>query len=193
MPAISRLRARDAAEPPFAPAIATLLIVLLALVILGVASVGALFLLRHVRRRRRLASPQPHDNIPAAPAMTSPAAFLQRKPSHKRAAAVTAAPLGPVHYPSADEKAALMGGEKDSRSSSPVPEIRITFPDEEGAKAGSRRSVVVTISDRGAVGLEPCRDEPAPPYQTPADGRFQSLDMERMGGLREKGGEKQWA
>ena len=195
MPAISHLLARDAASPPFAPAVSTLLIVLLALVVLGIVSIGALFLLRQIRRRRRLQQSQPSSE----PAMTAPSAFMQRKPSHTRRN-ITAAPYG-RHSPSisvaatTDENSAFLGEKSGSRPESPVPEIRITFPEEEGAKggSGSRRSVVVTISDQGSVGLEPCRDEePLPPYQR-AEGRFQSLDMERMGGLREKGSEKQWA
>ncbi|KAJ5727411.1 hypothetical protein N7493_005231 [Penicillium malachiteum] len=70
---------------------------------------------------------------------------------------------------------------------SPVPEIRITFPEEEDAsgRRKSGRSVVVRISDAGSVGLEPCNDD-LPPYQSSDSERFQSLDIERMGGLKEK-------
>lgn len=45
--------------------------------------------------------------------------------------------------------------------------------------------VIVRISDAGSVGLEPCHEE-LPPYQSNDTGRFQSLDIERMGGLKEK-------
>lgn len=70
---------------------------------------------------------------------------------------------------------------------SPVPEIRITFPEEEddGGKRKSGRVVVVRISETGGVGLEPYNDDQLPPYQKSDDGKFQSLDLERMGGLKE--------
>ncbi|KAJ5809250.1 uncharacterized protein N7503_001468 [Penicillium pulvis] len=86
-----------------------------------------------------------------------------------------------------DEKRSLMEN-SDSPPPSPVPEIRITFPEEEDAsgKRQSGRMVVVRISDAGSIGLEPCHED-LPPYQTTDTGRFQSLDLERMGGLKEKG------
>ena len=85
--------------------------------------------------------------------------------------------------------------QSSSPPASPVPEIRITFPEEEEDSSGKRKSgrvVVVRISDNGGVGLEPYQ-ECLPPYQSGESDRFQSLDLERMGGLREKEHEKQWA
>ncbi|KAI4179014.1 MAG: hypothetical protein LQ346_007294 [Caloplaca aetnensis] len=70
---------------------------------------------------------------------------------------------------------------------SPVPEIRITFPEEEDA-AGKRKSgrvVVVRISDNGGVGLEPYHEDLLPPYGTGDAERFQSLELDRIGGLKE--------
>ena len=70
---------------------------------------------------------------------------------------------------------------------SPIPEIRITFPEEEGA-AGKRQSgrvVVVRISEQGGLGLEPYNEESLPPYQSSESGRFESLDLDRIGGLKE--------
>ena len=71
---------------------------------------------------------------------------------------------------------------------SPVPEIRITFPDED-EKGQKRKSqvMVLKIGERGAVGLEPYHEEPLPPYQK-SNERLESLDLERLGGLREKQG-----
>jgi len=76
-------------------------------------------------------------------------------------------------------------------SSSPptaaIPEIRITFPDEEGnsGKIQKDRVVVVHITDSGSVGMEPLTSEKLPPYQQEDADRFQSLDLERIGGLKE--------
>ena len=70
---------------------------------------------------------------------------------------------------------------------SPVPEIRITFPEEENeaGKSKSGRVVVVRISETGGLGLEPYSDEHLPAYQQSDAERFQSLDLDRMGGLKE--------
>ena len=70
---------------------------------------------------------------------------------------------------------------------SPVPEIRITFPEEEdaGGKRQSGRVVVVRISEQGGLGLEPYNEESLPPYQSSDSGRFESLDLDRIGGLKE--------
>jgi len=72
-----------------------------------------------------------------------------------------------------------------SPTSRAVPEIHITFPDEEaGTQTG--RVVVVHITDSGSVGMEPVHRDNLPPYQKEDADRFQSLDLERIGGLREK-------
>jgi hypothetical protein len=76
---------------------------------------------------------------------------------------------------------------------SPLPEIRITFPDEvdKTGRPQSGRVVVVRMGENSAVGLEPL-EEQLPPYQKGEGGRFQSLDLERMGGLKEKESEKRY-
>lgn len=68
-----------------------------------------------------------------------------------------------------------------------MPEIRITFPEEEDevGKSKSGRVVVVSISETGGLGLEPYSDEHLPAYQQSDAERFQSLDLDRMGGLKE--------
>ena len=69
---------------------------------------------------------------------------------------------------------------------SPIPEIRITFPEEvdEQGKRQSGRVVVVRVGEH-SVGLEPV-NEKLPPYQQYESERFQSLDLDRIGGLKEK-------
>lgn len=63
---------------------------------------------------------------------------------------------------------------------SPLPEIRITFPEEvdDAGKRLSGRCVVVRISEHGSEGYEP--------YNEKAGDRFTSLDLERIGGLQDK-------
>ncbi|OAP61071.1 hypothetical protein AYL99_03272 [Fonsecaea erecta] len=85
-----------------------------------------------------------------------------------------------------DEKMNLIHN-SSSPPSAAVPEIHITFPDEEG-KTGLQkgRVVVVHVTDSGSVGMAPLHQENLPPYQKEDGERFQSLDLNRIGGLREK-------
>ena len=168
MPAIQRLIARtgDSADSvPMTPTMMHLLIALIVLFAVGLLCIGILLILRSRRKAKQSDgnSSRPSSRI-----------------SHRRLAANT----GPIRMPSAEKEMML---EREPQSpGSPVPEIRITFPDEEGVgeKRTSGRVVVVKISDKGSVGLEPYSDEKLPSYQE--EERLQSLDLERMGGLREK-------
>ncbi|OAR02015.1 hypothetical protein LLEC1_03424 [Akanthomyces lecanii] len=69
-----------------------------------------------------------------------------------------------------------------------VPEIHITFPDEhdDDGQRKSGRVLIVRVGDNAAVGLEPVREEQLPAYEKEAKGQFQSIDMDKIGGLREK-------
>lgn len=62
------------------------------------------------------------------------------------------------------EKQSLIAN-SEAPSSSPVPEIRV---------------------GEHSIGLEPLSDDKLPAYQKDESDRFQSLDLERIGGLREK-------
>lgn len=81
----------------------------------------------------------------------------------------------------------------DSPPSSPLPEIRITFPEEfdESGKRTSGRVVVVRVGET-SVGLEPL-DEKLPLYEQEDNGRFHSVDLDRVGGLTEKEHAKMWS
>jgi len=91
-----------------------------------------------------------------------------------------------------DEKRNLIANASSSAGGS-VPEIRITFPDEEGSldKSKGGRVVIVKVGDSGTtVGMEPVKEEFLPPYPTTDNDRFQSLDLDRIGGIKEP---KQWS
>lgn len=86
-----------------------------------------------------------------------------------------------------DEKA---GGPSSGASTpcSPVPEIRITFPDDidaEGRQTGGQ-VVIVRVGEKGGVGLEPVRDEEQLPKYERDGKKWDELDMDLMGGLKEK-------
>lgn len=69
-----------------------------------------------------------------------------------------------------------------------VPEIHITFPDEkdDSGRTQSGRVLVVRVGDGGVVGLEPVREEQLPAYEKDNKSEFYSVDMDQIGGLREK-------
>lgn len=69
-----------------------------------------------------------------------------------------------------------------------VPEIRITFPEEEDKETGRRisRVMVVEVGEAGVGFVRPLKEEGLPPYQHGSEDRFASVDLERIGGLKEK-------
>lgn len=145
----------------------TLLIALLTLFVLAVVLVGALFFLRRVRRARKDVEAQ----LPL---------YEKRQSSHRRLTITTSRDSVFVY----SEKKDLMEN-SSSPPASPVPEIRITFPDEvdSAGKRQSGRVVVVRVGEH-SVGLEPLQED-LPPYERDGD-RFDSLDLDRIGGLKEK-------
>ncbi|KAJ4347804.1 uncharacterized protein N0V89_009174 [Didymosphaeria variabile] len=145
----------------------TLLIALLTLFVLAVVLVGSLFFLRRARRARKAAEAQ----LP----------LYEKRQSNHRRLTIQATRESVVVY---QEKRDLLAN-SDSPPASPVPEIRITFPDEVDA-AGKRQSgrVVVVRVGEHSVGMEPLQED-LPPYERDG-GRFDSLDLDRIGGLKEK-------
>jgi hypothetical protein len=140
-----------------------LLITLMLLVLLGMLCIGALLFLRSMRRSQK----QLQD--------------IETPPAYSRLT-ITATPYKRTSVTVYSEKQGLM----DSPPPSPVPEIRITFPDEvdEAGKQQGGRVVIVRVGEH-SVGLEPVNEE-LPAYQRDAEDRFDSLDLDRMGGLKEK-------
>jgi hypothetical protein len=174
MPALRTLVVRDATSSNgnITPLMMNLMIALVVLFVAMCLLGGSLLVLRAVRRSRK-ASEVDNSNSSSYRRLT-----IETKSSSFVA----------------QEKRGLMEN-SNSPPPSPLPEIRITFPDEFDNKTGrpqSGRVVVVRMGDHNAVGLEPVQD-PSPPYEQAAGGRFQSLDLERMGGLKEKEFEKQYS
>jgi hypothetical protein len=150
----------------------SLLVSLLVLVIVGLLLIGVLFFLRSVRNAKRAAAELP--------------LYEKRQSGHRRLT-ITATPYrkGRESVVVVQEKQDLMANSA-SPPPSPVPEIRITFPDEvdESGRPQSGRVVVVRVGEH-SVGLEPLQED-LPPYQRDASDRFDSLDLDRIGGLKEK-------
>jgi len=164
------------------PTMVNLLVGLLGLVFLGLTLVALFFILRQNRKSRK------QSELPLYNESSS-------KTSNHRRLTITATPYGQrsesVYV--CNEKQTLVASPCGTPTS-PIPEIRITFPEEEDAfgKRKSGRVVVVRIGETG-VGLEPYSEDDLPPYQNSDAGKFQSLDLERMGGLKEKEQGQRWS
>jgi hypothetical protein len=174
------LLVRDSSST-LSPTMVNLVIALMVLVIIGFIFGGGLYFVRKLREARAAKN----ATLPTYNAPNS-----SKNVAHHRRFTITTSQYGgrsPSIYVY-DEKSSLT-----SNSSSPplspanVPEIRITFPDEqdESGRPKSGRVVVVRVGEHG-VGLEPLRDEQLPAYEKEAGERFHSIDMESIGGLKEK-------
>jgi hypothetical protein len=165
-------------DSSFTPGMANIIISVLFLVAFICCCFGAYLFLR---RRRQISS---RSLLPT-----------HSKSTHHRQLSISTNFEGPRHssiyvY---DEKRNLIANASGPASGSVVPEIRITFPDEEGASEKTRggRVVIVKVGDSGTVGMEPVKDDYLPPYQTSE--RFQSIDMDRIGGLKDIKEPRQWS
>ncbi|CAF9942016.1 MAG: hypothetical protein ALECFALPRED_009453 [Alectoria fallacina] len=183
MAVIPRLVVRDDSSnrTTMTPTMMKLLIALVVLVFFGICLTGGLFILRARRKAKQI------EKLTNLPIHASPPSS---KVSNHRRLTVTAAPYGRHSKPISiyNEKEILIEeSSRPSSPSSPVPEIRITFPeeDDEAGKSKSGRVVVVRISETGGLGLEPYSNERLPAYQQSDTERFESLDLDRMGGLKE--------
>lgn len=171
---------RDSSSSTMSPTIIDLLIALMVLIFVSLLLIGALYTVRKIRQRRAIARQQ----LPV---------YNEKASSNHRRLTITATPYGrgsSVYV--YDEKSSMMSSPRSPPlSPDSVPEIRITFPDEqdESGQRKSGRVVVVRVGETG-VGLEPLQDEQLPAYQKESGERFHSIDMERIGGLKEK---SQWS
>lgn len=183
MAVIPNLVVRDgsSSNSTMTPTMIKLLIALAVLVFVGICLAAGLFILRARRKAKQM------EKLTDLPHPTN--SPFSKCSNHHRLT-VTTTPYGGHSKPTYlyDEKEILVeDSSKSSSPSSPVPEIRITFPEEEDktGKSKSGRVMIVRISETGGLGLEPYSDEDLPAYQQSDAERFQSLDLDRMGGLKE--------
>ncbi|KAL8668505.1 MAG: hypothetical protein Q9168_006867 [Polycauliona sp. 1 TL-2023] len=177
MPPTRQIFARDSeADSTMTPTMTSLLIALTVLLFTGFTLAGALLVLRAHRKAKA------QQNL-SLPVHQPPG----KRVSNHRRLTISATPYahGAKEFNIYSEK--MLDSPPSSAPSSPVPEIRITFPEEEddSGKRKSGRVVVVRISEKGHVGLEPYHDADLPPYGHDDVQRFQSLDLDRIGGLKE--------
>jgi hypothetical protein len=182
MPSFHHLVVRDdSSESNLTPTMLKLLIALVVLVVTAMLLVAALLIFRHVRRSKKT-SDYRHEP------------YGTEKNSNYRRLTVDTFNANPAY--AHQGKGSLMGS-SGSPPGSPlngVPEIRITFPDEvdKTGRPQSGRVVVVHMGENSAVGLEPIA-ESLPPYEKESRDRFHSVDLDDIGGLKEKAIEKQYS
>lgn len=152
-----------------------LTIVLVAIAFFAMLSVGFLYGMRKYKDAQALQRQQlPQYNTP----------------SHKNARGLS---IDPPAYSPSPSSAPSYYDEKNSSSYpgtpvSPVPEIRITFPDDvdEQGRAVKGSVVIVKIGERGGVGLEPVREDDQLPKYEMDGSKWEHVDMDTIGGLKEK-------
>lgn len=156
------------------------------LIVLGIAFfililVFVLLVLRRVRRQR-----QQQDQEPGLPSYDD---VKNGHPNHRGLTIETKHNgRSSVLFIGRDGQPMLRTPGSPPHSPDNVPEIHITFPDEqdEQGRPKSGRVVVVRVGENATVGLEPMHDEELPAYEKEAKGQFYSVDMDKIGGLKEK-------
>jgi hypothetical protein len=169
---------RDNSSTNMSSTMIDLLIALMVLIFISLVLIGVLCIVRKIRRSNTI-------KRQALPQYNKP---TKNTANHRRLT-ITATPYGRGSSIFVYDEKSSMIQNPSSPPLSPdnVPEIRITFPDEqdESGRQKSGRVVVVRIGET-SVGLEPLKDEQLPAYEKEMDARFHSIDMERIGGLKEK-------
>ncbi|CAK7244719.1 MAG: hypothetical protein STHCBS139747_006265 [Sporothrix thermara] len=158
----------------------TTMIILLVIVFSGLLLASTLVLLRRIRKRQELLA----TGLPQ----------YETKPGNNPHGLTiqTTAPDGrqSTFVFGRDGQPMLANPQSPPYSPDNVPEIRITFPDEhdESGRRKSGRVVVVRVGEHNAVGMEPVseQEEQLPAYEKDSKSQFYSIDMDQIGGLKEK-------
>ncbi|EFW99019.1 hypothetical protein CMQ_4871 [Grosmannia clavigera kw1407] len=156
----------------------TALIILLSVVFAGLLLVSTLVVIRRMKRQQKLREMTlPQYNV--APSSKAHGLTIQTTNANGRSSLLVF---------SKDGQPMLANPQSPPYSPDNVPEIRITFPDEqdEMGRSKSGRVVVVRVGER-SIGMEPVSEteEQLPAYEK--EGQFYSINIDSIGGLKEKG------
>ncbi|KAH8879856.1 hypothetical protein GQ53DRAFT_774618 [Thozetella sp. PMI_491] len=162
--------------------IVNLLIAVLSLIFFALILLALLFLLRRMRRQRQMRSeylPQYYD-VDVKRTQNHRGLTIQTGNMNKGRSSVIVI--------SQDGQPMLANPHSPPHSPDNVPEIHITFPDEhdEHGRTKSGRVLLVRVGDNAAVGLEPLHEEQLPAYEKESKSQFYAVDLEKIGGLKEK-------
>lgn len=160
-----------------------LMLLILGIVFFALILVSILFLFRRARRARQVQAEGKDQDLPSyydAAGNAKNHRGLTIETTHNGRSSV-------LHI-SRDGQPMLPNPNAPPHSPDNVPEIRITFPDEqdEQGRRQSGRVLVVRVGENATVGLEPVQEEQLPAYEKEAKGQFQDIDMDQIGGLKEK-------
>lgn len=183
MDSVARIFRRDGeGEKPIDnnDSVIKLLIALLVVVFVGLISVIALML---VRRHRRKQQQMMRETLPSYQ-------DVKKTGNHRRLTITTSGGNGRssvIVVGGGNGSPMLANPNSPPDSPDNVPEIHITFPDEQDdqGRPKSGRVVVVRVGET-SIGLEPLHDEQLPAYEKESSSQFYSIDMEKIGGLKEK-------
>lgn len=179
MPAILSARATidtDAVPDNSSGSMRNLLITLVVLVSFCIILGGALYVVRRLRNSRKQAATLPsYDSV-------------TRSNSNNRGSRLTIQTNRDSTFVYSEKHGLINGSSPVAMSPDNVPEIRITFPDEDD-KDGRRisgRVVVVQVGEAGVGFVRPLVESDGPPsyQQRPAE-QFDTVDIEKIGGLKE--------
>ncbi|EGS20495.1 uncharacterized protein CTHT_0023270 [Thermochaetoides thermophila DSM 1495] len=176
MASIKRLITRDDGEKSTDnTAVINLLIALLVLVFVGLLAGAILLVLRRMKSKKQMQQetlPQYNE--------------VKRTSNHRRLTIQTGNGRSSVIVVN-NSQPMLANPQSPPYSPDNVPEIHITFPDEqdEQGRRKSGRVVVVRVGDT-TVGLEPLPEEQLPAYEKENPSQFYTVDIDKIGGLKEK-------
>jgi hypothetical protein len=154
-----------------------LMIALLVLMFFGILAFACLVLLRRMRRQKQMVA----DTLPQYNE-------VKRSGNHRRLTIQTGPGVGRSSViVFKDGQPMLTNPESPPDSPDNVPQIHITFPDEQDdqGRRKSGRVVVVRVGET-TVGLEPLHDEQLPAYEKESKTQFYAIDIDKIGGLKEK-------
>lgn len=188
MPALRSLMARDLMvqrrdddddDESGSTNVMNLLVVILAVfVALSLLLAGVLLVLRRMRLKVEQNNPPQYNDVVQE----------NKRNNHRRLTIQTQTGRSSVVIYNKDGQPMLANPNSPPHSPDNVPEIHITFPEEEdeSGKRKSGRVVVVRVGDNASVGLEPLDEEQLPAYEKDSNSQFYAIDMDDIGGLREK-------
>ncbi|KAL2019507.1 hypothetical protein VTK56DRAFT_9541 [Thermocarpiscus australiensis] len=177
MDSFTRLVSRSTEQTSDNSQVINLLIALLVVLFFGLLLFALLVLLRRMRRQRQMMNetlPQYHD--------------VKRTGNHRRLTIQTGNGNGRSSVIVLNNGQPMLANpHSPPHSPDNVPEIHITFPDEqdEQGRRKSGRVVVVRVGDT-TVGLEPLHEEQLPAYEKESSTQFYAIDIDKIGGLKEK-------
>lgn len=155
-----------------------LLIAVLSLVFFGLILFALLVLFRKMRRQRQMR----HELLPSYHEVAGSRTNLA---IHAKGMHSASGRTSVIYFK--DGEPMLSNPESPPHSPDNVPQIHITFPDEhdDQGRRKSGRVVVVRVGET-SVGLEPLHEEQLPAYEKESKSQFYAIDMDQIGGLKEK-------